>query len=927
MGRLLTFMFAFFYTMLAAGGPDDIELNIVQPNNQKDGRVHLGQTFKIIAKVPDTSGPDDTVTVELSNWRGQKETVTLTKQSTEGGKVVFSADVSIGGKRGGFRYDGTVTELDELTNGNGVTARVTGYTIGASTNFNVYDSEIKLGIARIKDGLRILSDDLVRQKSAINKLKRLNNVPADVKAEIQRWETAVNTRLRWIGEARTVMSRAMTRRGPKATLIAGNAYLKLVATDLMNSRYSPYELQEIHGIFRLPRTMKQAVTDTYINTATAVTIATYVLITDLTMTRPLYTAVSGQNIFGKQVTGKERVFAVGEILLAVTLMRAMPKLVDWLANNAHNLGRGFRVPTGVKPKPATGTTTATPTAPVRTPAAPPKVATPAPAQPAAPKPAARPRTGGDYNPTTTMDKVKKPRAAEPEPYKPTTTMDEVGPVARPRPPIQEAPYSPTTTMQGVQPPNIRGRPPQTITEVLNRLRKINPGFDQNVPGTRVNCQLCTDRVWRVLRGEPATQAPRTAGGKLWKWHGKEATKHHPGEIPKLREWHEFKSPKEITDLFSALPPLSHGRMVGWRNNSSHIFNVWKDVHGRVWFIDGQTGRIAQFTGQSYNKFSVLLTDTNGALPGAMGGGARLPMGPAPRGPAPAGPAPAGGKPITGPSGSKPKGKSPGRPTTGSPRPVIQPGNSEDAADTTENLAISVGGGEFQIFIDPINFEINPITIDLGDGWVMVDETGNATLIGATGITGTNQFDPNNNPGVTTGAPPKTDKPKKPKKPKPPIPEPSVEVTAPGGSVPTVTSTSTSSTTSTTSTTTSTTSTTKKPKPKRCQTANVAQPSVSLKHGISYSGLCFSVRFEYEDSGCDGELEVAHETPSGQFNYTRWKMGGGIEYQHNIYSYGKHKFTLSGAYNSLGEPMNLTGNIHFDYDVGPAEKNPGKCFIR
>ncbi|MGV6827127.1 MAG: CHASE3 domain-containing protein [bacterium] len=231
--------------------------------------------------------------------------------------------------------------------------------------------------------------------------------------------------------------------------------------------------------------------------------------------------------------------------------------------------------------------------------------------------------------------------------------------------------------------------------------------------------------------------------------------------------------------------------------------------------------------------------------------------------------------------------------------------------------------------------------DPASSWENAEVVGDSrsSIVAVDSQTGTNPFDQGPlTPSSPSTSPGKPEKPKKPKPPKQSEPEPNTPlITPPGSPIPTsaptstvsstTSSTSTTTTSTTTTTPTTTTTTTQKPKQKKCQVAKVGQPSVSLKHGISYSGLCFSVRFEYEDSGCDGELEVAHETPSGQFNYTRWKMGGGIEYQHNIYSYGKHKFTLSGAYNSVGESMNLTGNVRFDYDVGPAEKNPGKCFIR
>jgi hypothetical protein len=178
----------------------------------------------------------------------------------------------------------------------------------------------------------------------------------------------------------------------------------------------------------------------------------------------------------------------------------------------------------------------------------------------------------------------------------------------------------TRSASGVSPSSAqtRARPPETIEEVLQAIRAVNPGG----PGTG-NCHFCSESVEDILRGRPAAPAPSRGSTSLERGmnHGR-AVADNPENIPQSRRWIDVKSVDQIETFMSALPPGSHGRVQGlWKKRwnpdlqrwerDGHEFNVWTDKHGKAHFIDGQTGTTIDPRQLAFEDLRMLMTNGDG----------------------------------------------------------------------------------------------------------------------------------------------------------------------------------------------------------------------------------------------------------------------------------------------------------------------------
>ena len=131
----------------------------------------------------------------------------------------------------------------------------------------------------------------------------------------------------------------------------------------------------------------------------------------------------------------------------------------------------------------------------------------------------------------------------------------------------------------------------SIAEVVQRIREVNPEFPQR-PGTTDNCARCTDVVADILNGRNPKDL-RAARGSITPEEF--ALDNHLATrdllLDAAKDWRPVPDRVAIDKAMQATPPGSHARVWGKRKDGGHVFNVWNDGQ-RVWFIDGQTGRIS-----------------------------------------------------------------------------------------------------------------------------------------------------------------------------------------------------------------------------------------------------------------------------------------------------------------------------------------------
>ncbi|TGL66540.1 polymorphic toxin-type HINT domain-containing protein, partial [Leptospira kmetyi] len=130
------------------------------------------------------------------------------------------------------------------------------------------------------------------------------------------------------------------------------------------------------------------------------------------------------------------------------------------------------------------------------------------------------------------------------------------------------------------------------------LPDINPGFP-DIPGTTSNCTNCVIATDSTLAGQPASAMRLESGRPL------SFLEDHYG-----KKFQNVNNLNDISDILSKAGSGSRGIIAGYRANGveGHVFNA-VNVNGKILFIDGQTGRIADVSsGQGFTKFKFLRTD-------------------------------------------------------------------------------------------------------------------------------------------------------------------------------------------------------------------------------------------------------------------------------------------------------------------------------
>jgi hypothetical protein len=314
------------------------------------------EEYRLHAAIPRTSDPGETVTVRLTTPSGDTRIITLHRQQEHQGVVIFE-----GGGRFFSTHDRAPVApragVDRLaiSSGDIVQAELLGFSgQPARATALIYATDVEQAVARNREILNFIGDQLVAQRIAADALLARTDLPDDVRREVREWRAYSNVGLRILSEGREGINSSTT---PQAQLVQGNDLIGLFSLD-------PHLWEVLlHGrTYRIRD--REVVTENQVSVAMAATLGTYLTITELSGAGPGMRAMQGwagwvmDNVydpnttralrermgpatdqFGNQITTQDQQLAFLEVFGGIYGMYRFPRIVDWIAD-----GRPMNIP-------------------------------------------------------------------------------------------------------------------------------------------------------------------------------------------------------------------------------------------------------------------------------------------------------------------------------------------------------------------------------------------------------------------------------------------------------------------------------------------------------------------------------------------------------------------------------------------------------
>lgn len=316
--------------------------------------VALGQSFRVAVLLPareepggsaDSSKQPESLDVRISSG-GQEATLRLTADSAHDADGLRAyrtqQTVSIGGKseKTGFSVNGVI---NEITHKDGQALwfslpdhpKITGV-------LYVWDDEYQLAVNQMTHALSAIADKLIVEQTA---LRFLRQSPAAAKneklmADLDHWQGAIDRRMAAVAEGQRLIK---IKKKPIEKLAYGEFFLHhlLVGKELVED----YDAREYYPEFsRIGRSIKEKLNDqVWEEVIKAYAFGLADQLTMVTLAAPVYTLLSGENIFGQK---SSRLQAFVQIGAAYIMMKLPNAIVKWGAE--YNFG----VPEVVFAKPA-----------------------------------------------------------------------------------------------------------------------------------------------------------------------------------------------------------------------------------------------------------------------------------------------------------------------------------------------------------------------------------------------------------------------------------------------------------------------------------------------------------------------------------------------------------------------------------------------